>query len=246
MKARFALAVLACLPACAQEFEVASIKPNLSGAYGFGNQAPPVGGYEAKNISLRRLIAVAYAVPDHQIIGDIEWLDSERFDVSAKGSHHVELSELRLMLRSLLAERFNLKIHPETRELPRFSLTLIKPGVTGPGLTPSPGVCGLDSGACETASIGRGRVNAQRAFISHLADRLADFLGEMVIDNTGLAGTWDIKLTWTPDAEPGTAAYLAGPSFFTAIQEQLGLKLQSGKGPVPVVVVDSAERPASN
>jgi uncharacterized protein (TIGR03435 family) len=246
MKVRFALAVLACMPACAQEFEAASVKPNLSGAPGFGNQALPGGRYEAKNISLRRLIAVAYAVTDHQIFGDIKWLDSDRFDVSAKGSRNVELSELRLMIRALLAERFNLKVHSETRELSRLSLTAVKPGIMGPGLTAAPGMCGPDSGACGTANIGRGRVNAQHAFISQLADRLAGFLGETVIDNTGLPGTWDIKLTWTPDPEPGSGADPTGPSLFTAIQEQLGLKLQSGKGPVPVVVIDSAERPASN
>jgi uncharacterized protein (TIGR03435 family) len=98
----------------------------------------------------------------------------------------VELSELRLIVRALLAERFNLKVHSETRKLPRLALTMLKPGVTGSGLTPSPGVCGPDSGACGTANIGRGRVNGQHAFISQLADRLAGFLGETVIDNTGL------------------------------------------------------------
>jgi uncharacterized protein (TIGR03435 family) len=243
---RFAIALILCLPACAQEFEVASVKPNLSGATNMGNQALPGGRYVATNISLRRLIAVAYAVTDHQIFGDIKWLDSDRFDISAKGSHNVELSELRLMLRALLAERFNLKVHSETRELPRFALTVVKPGVTGPGLTASPGACGPDSGACRTANMGKGRLRAQRAFISQLADRLSTQLGETVVDNTGLTGTWDMVMTWTPDSEPGAPADLTGPSLFTAIQEQLGLKLQSGKGPVPVVVIDSADKPASN
>jgi uncharacterized protein (TIGR03435 family) len=94
--------------------------------------------------------------------------------------------------------------------------------------------------------MGKGRLRGQHAFISQLADRLSTQLGETVVDNTALTGTWDMVMTWTPDAEPGATADLTGPSLFTAIQEQLGLKLQSGKGPVPVVVIDSAEKPAGN
>src|SRR5262249_6072984 len=163
---------------------------------------------------------------------------------------------LRRMTQSMLDDRFQLKVHWEKKDLPHFSLTVAKPGKLGEGLVESPGPpCGPDppggpgrgTAPCGTVGAGPGRINGQHAFISQLADRLSTQLGETVIDETGLTGTWNMALAWTPD-QPGKFvppdANETGPSVFSAIQEQLGLKLQHTKGPVPVIVIDSAVKPA--
>jgi uncharacterized protein (TIGR03435 family) len=164
------------------------------------------------------------------------------------------------MVQSLLDDRFKLKMHRETRELPIYSLTLAKSGVRrSPGLVEShEGACGPvtpdsppKAAACGTVS--PGRIFGQRGRMSQLADRLATILGRTVVDKTGLTGTYDIELTYTPDPDmahqlpPGQPAPgIPAPSLFTAMQEQLGLKLQAGKGPVEVIVIDGAEKPTGN
>jgi uncharacterized protein (TIGR03435 family) len=236
------------------EFEVASLKPNASGNPGFAVRAMPA-GITAINISLKRLIALAYSVTDYQIFGELPWLESQRFDLEAKAEALTALPELRLMTQSLLDERFKLKFHRETRELPIYSLTLVKSGVKGPGLVDAPNEpCPPPTQAtarCGTVSPGQGRIIGQRGRISQLADRLSAMLGRTVVDKTGLTGGYDIDLTFAPDpglqqSPGGLPADPSGPSIFTAIQEQLGLKLQAGKGPVEVIVVDSADKPDGN
>jgi uncharacterized protein (TIGR03435 family) len=236
------------------EFEVASLKPNASGNPGFAVRAMPA-GITATNISLKRLIALGYSVTDYQIFGDLPWLEALRFDVEAKATKLTALPELRLMTQSLLDDRFKLKFHRETRELPMYSLTLVKSGAKGPGLTDAPAEpCPpptAKTARCGTVSPGAGRIVGQRGRISQLADRLSSMLGRTVVDKTGLTGSYDIDLRFAPDpglqqspgGQPGDPS---GPSIFTAIQEQLGLKLQAGKGPVEVIVVDSAEKPEGN
>jgi uncharacterized protein (TIGR03435 family) len=253
----FAVAIVSVLQAqqpTRPEFEVASLKPNPSGNPGFAVRAMPA-GINATNISLKRLIALGYSVTDHQIFGDLPWLETQRFDVEAKAAKLTALPELRLMTQSLLDERFKLKFHREARELPIYSLTLVKGGVKGPGLADAPNEpCPPPTSAtvrCGTVSPGLGRIIGERGRISQLADRLSTILGRTVVDKTGLTGVYDIDLRFTPD--PGLQQLPAGPpmdtngpSLFTAIQEQLGLKLQAGKGPVEVIVVDSAEKPEGN
>ncbi len=248
------------------EFEVASLKANSSGLPGFSLRALP-GGLTARNISLKRLVAMGYSVTDHQIFGAISWLESARFDLEAKSSGPAQLPQLRLMVQSLLDDRFKLKMHRESRELPIYTLALAKSGIRGgPGLVESPeGPCGpvtpdapaqrkgLPAALCGTVNPGPGRIYGQRGRMSQLADRLATILGRTVVDKTGLNGTYDIELTYTPDPDmmpqlpPGQpVAGITQPSLFTAIQEQLGLKLQAGKGPVEVIVIDTAEKPGEN
>ena len=249
------------------EFEVASLKANSSGMPGFSIRALP-GGLTARNISLKRLVAMGYRVTDYQIFGAVTWLESARFDLEAKSPGPAQLPQLRLMVQSMLDDRFKLKIHRETRELPIYSLILAKSGVKdGPGLIESAvGDCGpvetpaapskdprLPAAVCGTVNPGPGRIFGQHGRISQLADRLATMLGRTVVDKTGLDGVYDIELTFTPDADmapplpPGQPAPdVPGPSLFTAIQEQLGMKLVAGKGPVEVIVIDSAEKPAGN
>jgi uncharacterized protein (TIGR03435 family) len=198
---------------------------------------------------------MGYSVTDYQILGDLPWLESQRFDLEAKAAALTALPQLRLMTQSLLDERFKLKFHRETRELPIYSLTLVKSGVKGPGLTDAPNEpCPpptAETARCGTVSPGMGRIIGQRGRISQLADRLSTMLGRTVMDKTGLTGSYDIDLKFAPDpglqqSPGGPPADPGGPSIFTAIQEQLGLKLQAGKGPVEVIVVDSAEKPDGN
>jgi uncharacterized protein (TIGR03435 family) len=236
------------------EFEVASLKPNASGNSGFAIRAMPA-GLNATNISLKRLIAMAYSVTDYQIFGALPWLESQRFDLEAKAAALTALPQLRLMTQSLLDERFKLHFHHEARDLPIYSLTLVKSGLKGPGLVDAPNepcpTPTAETARCGTVSPGNGRILGQRGRISQLADRLSSILGRTVVDQSGLTGNYDIDLRFAPDpglqqSPGGPPADPNGPSIFTAMQEQLGLKLQAGKGPVEVIVVDSAEKPEGN
>jgi uncharacterized protein (TIGR03435 family) len=249
-------------PAAARpEFEVASLKPNTSAMPGYSVRVLQA-GLTARNITLKRLIAIGYSVTDYQIFGSLPWLGSAGFDVEARSAGPTDLPHVRPMVQSLLDDRFKLNIHRETRDLSIFTLTLAKSGgKPGPGLVESTaGPCGpvkaesaASAAACGTVTPGPGRISGQRGRISQLADRLSTILGRPVVDKTALTGIYDIALTYTPDpsmaqeAPHGSpASDIPGPSLFTAMQEQLGLKLTAGKGPVEVIVVDSAEKPSGN
>ncbi len=260
----FVLSILFAASACAQrpEFEVASLKPNPGGK-GIGMAAMPGGKIEGTNVPLRRFIAVAYSVTDFQIFGNINWLDSERYDIDARAGHPVALPELRLMLQSLIEDRFKLKVHKEPRELQTYTLMPAKGGVPGgSGLVKAPeGDCA--STASPQAALSNGTpcgvvnlnpraawIHGQRARISQLADRLSTLLGCTVVDKSGLTGLYNITIAFAPDPNltPGVALPddAASPSLFTALQEQAGLKLTKGKGPVDVIVIDSAEKATAN
>jgi uncharacterized protein (TIGR03435 family) len=247
------------------EFEVASLKTNQSGGPGYSIVPLPGGKLQATNINLKRLIAVAYSMTDFQIFGNLRWLETQHYDMDAKAPGPATVPELRLMLRSLLGDRFKLKVHTETRELPRYALVPAKAGTPagGPGLTESPnGDCAasaspqaaLPNGTlCGIVNQGLGRINGNRGRVLQLCDRLTTLLGVTVVDETGLKGIYDIAVTWTPDPTlehlpPGyeVPSDASGPSLFTALQQQLGLKLVGGKGPVEVLVVDSAEKATEN
>jgi uncharacterized protein (TIGR03435 family) len=266
MHLRASLCILLAVPLLAQvpEFDVASLKPNNSGRPGFSIAPLPGGKLDAANISLKRLIAVAYSVTDFQIYGEIDWLESQRYDMTARAATPAALPELRLMLRTLLADRFKLKAHRDTREMKLYTLAGATAGQVGSGLIEAPnGECStavtqqaaLPNGTgCGVVNLGPGRINGHRARISQLADRLSTLLTMTVIDKTGLTGYYDITMTWTPDpdmerlmtGERPPVLDTSGPSLFTALQQQLGLKLVSGNGPVEVIVIDSAEKATEN
>ena len=221
------------------EFDVASIKPNVSGSTSNSGVSTGRGHVTATNVTLRRLIQSAFDVNDFQIVGGPGWLGADRYDVDAKvdvsaATGHVDYGP---MQQTLLADRFKLKVHRETKELPVYSLVLAKGGRK---LTAHTG----NEGASTNASHGSGKANltATRVAMPGLADRLGRELGRAVIDNTGLKGEYDVKLDWVPDQ----AADSSGPSIFTALQEQLGLRLESAKGPVEVIVIDGAEKATAN
>jgi uncharacterized protein (TIGR03435 family) len=259
-----AMAIQAGVDSPRPEFEVASLKPNASGAPGYGIATLPGGGLRARNIHLKRLIAVAYAVTDFQVFGNVPWLESERYDLDAKAPGPADLPQLRLMLQSLLADRFQLKIHREPKELSIYSLIPAKGAACGPGIveapegdcaaTASPQAAAANGTICGVVNINpnAGWIRGHRARVSQLADRLTTLLGRTVVDKTGLSGIYDINLTWTP--EPGldgsapTPANTdsSAPALATALQQQLGVKLVSGKGPVEAIVIDSAAKATPN
>jgi len=287
-------------PAPGPSFEVASIKPNNSGdgRVMMGNQP---GRFTATNVTLRMLVRNAYQLQDFQISGGPGWLNSDHFDIVAKIDPAVQESinaarggigpaaapgqgpnPLQLMIRSLLAERFKLAVHTETKEQPIYALVLARSdGKLGSDLKKSDIDCaalmaarGRGAAAAPPPGppppgdrlpcairIGPGNLAASGGSLAQFAQSLGMFVGRVVVDKTGLTGGYDISLTWTPDQLPQRAPGTPGdqpirvngieidpngPSIFTAVQEQLGLKLDPQKGPVEMLVIDRAEKPVEN
>ena len=237
-----------------QTFEVASIKPSAPGGRGMSIMRQPGGRFTTTNISLKSLITFAYDLRDHQVTGGPNWLDSDRFDIVAKPEGDVPAGlegneKIRIMLQALLADRFKLAIHRETKEMPVYLLAIAK---SGPKLQESPS---------ETKGpqirMGRGELTGHKIGTDMIAKVLSGQLGRNVVDRTGLKGSYEMKLDWTPDMSqavgPGEKAEVHdnpsdtdGPSIFTALQEQLGLKLEPSKAPVEMVVIDHVEKAAEN
>jgi uncharacterized protein (TIGR03435 family) len=253
------------------QFDVVSIRRNTAeGNANIGDQ--PGGRFVASHIALRRVIQFAYR-DNQQFIGGPDWLDTDRWDIEAKAPEGTVSQRsspfnvaapdtLALMVQSLLEDRFGLKAHQETRQLPLYELVVAKGGLklklsddqTPPAALSGAG--GAQRGATLTRGgirLGRGDLEARAQSLSILATALgALYLDRPVIDKTGLKGLYDIRLQWTSDPRPtvsaGTAAAPAdsGLSLFNAVEEQLGLKLESGKGPLPVLLIDSILRPSEN
>jgi bla regulator protein BlaR1 len=246
-------AILAQTPSSARapaQFEVASVKRHPT-EDSSGGIAPHPGRFDAIGVPLKLLIQIAYGLKDHQVLGGPGWIDSERYDVFAKAADGTNPSrkEMQPMLQALLAERFGLKTHRETRELPAFGLLVAKGGPKLAQHHPKPpGIAGdehpfSDKGSGPMVSEGHGVLMAQQTNMQGLAYALGVQSGREVIDRTGLGGDFDFTLKWNPEmAEQDPAAV----SLFTAIQEQLGLKLESTKAPVDVLVIDGVKRPSAN
>jgi uncharacterized protein (TIGR03435 family) len=264
-------------PAGNAAFEVASVKPNRSGEGNVMLGMQPGGRLTATNVPLRMLIRQAYDIQDFQGVGGPDWLGSDRFDVVAKApdGQPLNFQSMRPMLRSLLADRFKLTAHRETRQMPVYTLVTTRgDGTPGPGLKPSSVECagsvgGRRGGGPPPAPpqpgervdcgfiIGPGRLNVGGMPIDRLAQALSPMVGRIVLDKTGLTGNYSYELTYTPEQFGGGPPPLGGitaapaidpntPSIFTALQEQLGLRLDSDRGPVEVLVIDSAEQPTAD
>jgi uncharacterized protein (TIGR03435 family) len=233
-------------------FEVASVKPNPSGdrAGGFGRS--PV-GLTITNYSLLRLISNAYGVQEFQIVGGPRWMDTDRFDVVAKAPEgsHPSPQELFLMLQSLLADRFNLRVRRETKLGPTYSLVVARSdGTLGEHLR-----SGVDCAVAET-SIRRdpdkcgmryefGAMHMRGMTLGPLLEMLKSLVRRPVIDRTGLTGgfDYDLKSDALSRGLLGDVADATAPSLFSALQEQLGLKLESQQGPVETLAIEHAEPP---
>jgi uncharacterized protein (TIGR03435 family) len=265
-----AFLILSAQDAKPPEFEVASIKPSAPDARGTFIRTSAGGRVNVTNFTLKELIVFAYRVQPFQISGGPAWLATVHWDVSAKPENSPKQGEVPLMLQSLLAERFQLTLHRETKELPIYALVLAKKdGKLGPNLVeskeggctvpdrnnppPPPAPGKPPTVFCGQQMMGRGTLRASSIPMENLIPMLARLLGRTIIDKTGLAGKYDINVEWTPDegqfgpAPPDAPkSDVTGPSIFTALQEQLGLKLESQKGPVEILVVDRAEKPSEN
>jgi bla regulator protein blaR1 len=258
-------------------FEVASVKANKSGDGRVMISMPPTGRYTATNVPLRLLLQQSYELQPFQIVGGPNWISSDRFDIVGKAPDGFTPDQLRPMVRALLADRFKLKSHLETREMPIYELVLARAdGKLGPNLTPSKSDCKAvmaqrrggpppappQPGQTPECSmmLGAGNLNAGGMEIAQLARSLGPLVNRIVNDKTGLKGEYDFQLTFSPDGRGGFPGIPGGPpagidapaadpnrpSLFTALQEQLGLKLDSQRGPVEVLVIDSVEQPTED
>jgi len=253
------------------QFEVASIKLNTGGGNNsmIGSHSP--GTFNADNYPVLGLIAGAYSVQPFQITGAPGWIESTRYYIIAKPSVNPvkkpitresmekDKAEMDLMLQSLLEERFQLRLHRETKELPVYALTIAKGGLklqpgscteydpNNPPPRPAPGQKRPDF--CGNLSAGgRGPTQTVDAFgitMQRFLGFLPNYTGRVVIDKTGFTGTFNAHFAFTPDRAPADADNSA-PSLFTAIEEQLGMKLESTKAPVEILVIDHVERPSEN
>jgi uncharacterized protein (TIGR03435 family) len=266
-------------------FDVASVKPTTSGGRFVSNIGPlypgapysPTGGFfSATNANLAVLIMFAYDLDNAQVQNLFDhlpkWGTTDRFDVQAKSEANPSREQMRLMMQSLLADRFKLAVHREAKEGPIYALVLVKPGQLGPQLkpdaedcstspasasaTPSADVAGEFPPVCGTTTMkptipGRMRIGGRSETMETLAMNLpGPGVDRPVVDRTGLVGGFNLSLEWQPDEpqSPGANSQSDGdgPTFLEALREQLGLKLEPQTGPVTVLVVDHVEKPMPN
>ena len=230
-------------------FDVASIRLNTAGG-NTSQRALPNGTLALTNNTARNIIRTAYGLQGSQVVGGPAWLDNERFDVVAKAAAPFNQSEGQAMLRALLAERFGLVAHLEARDMPVF-LMRVADSAKAPGarLRPSIVDCIRQPICVLNVQFGAGSITGIGVSMPQLARNLMGALGRTVLDETGLAGTYDMELRFVPDpgqSAPGAPAAPVdpdAPSLVTALQEQLGLKLEPGRAPVQMLVIDRIARP---
>jgi uncharacterized protein (TIGR03435 family) len=231
------------------------------------------GRVNVTNMSLKEMIVLAWRILPSQISGGTSWMETERYDIVAKPEKTPAQGELPQMIQSLLADRFQLKMHQETKETAIYALVMAKKdGQFGPRLVEAPeGSClqrdptkpaappepGKAMQFCGSLRMGIGNMTGTAVQIRDLIQLFGRLLGRQVVDKTGLTGKYNINAEWTPDETtmmpppPGMPAPPPppvgnGPSLFAALQEQLGLKLESQKGPVEMFIIDSAAKPSEN
>ena len=261
-------------PAPPLTFEVATIKPSSGDSHRVAMMFQPGGGFRAEGATLKMLLTLAYDVREFQISGGPKWIDSDRYDINARAEHSASQAasmqesgpplptdaerktiqeQMAQRLQALFADRFQLVVHRETKEEQVYALVVAK---SGSKLQPAQ-AGGERQGMMR---MGRGSVEGHGLGLDALIHALSNQLGRPIIDRTGLVGHFDIKLQWTP--EPGQSATPLGgapppgiepppsdpngPSIYTALQEQLGLRLESQKGPVDLIVIDHVEKPSEN
>lgn len=259
--------------ASALRFEVASIKPNKSGSMMVSVHLT-ADGVVISGLPLHMLIREAFGVSNDRLIGEPNWVNSQRYDIDAKvdAADAPKFESLRpqqqwVLMLPLLQERFGLKFHHETKDVTVYALVVAKGGPklkeARPGDTYPNGLKGPDgAGPTGVMRMGPGQMTDQAMPIANLVRQLSLLLGSTVIDKTNLTGKYDFTLEWSPDEEVGpmirppgggpppgggaTSSDSSGPSLFTALQEQLGLKLEARKEPVDAIVIDHIEQPSPN
>lgn len=238
-------------------YTVASIKPNKSSDDRFMLRPEAGGGLTATGVTLKMLIMFAYGVAGYQISGAPGWVGTERWDIEAKTEGvqaPVPLAQSQARLRRLLEDRFQLKTRRESKKLPIYALVATK---GAPKLNHHPGDAAERK---PVASFGFGSGSFTDSSVASLAGQLTLYLDRPVLDQTGLKGSYDFTLKWTPApnessaqamglpprADPPAPTDSTGPSLFTALQEQVGLKLKPAKGAVDILAIDHVEKPSEN
>jgi uncharacterized protein (TIGR03435 family) len=244
------------------QFEVASVRRNVSGEQDGSIGAQANGRFVVRNVPLRFIIQVVHEMPAFRITGGPGWIDAEHYDIQAKAAEAVPEPQLHAMMRALLADRFKLSMHAETRSVAGFALVRARPtGALGPQLRAHAEPCPPDPepaqapGPVDAAPL-CGKMSGSDRLIRMTARPLADLatilarrVGRPVVDRTGLPGLFDVDVRWTADARSSAplAQTPAAPddsvSVFTALQEQLGLRLQSERVDTEFLVIDRVERP---
>jgi uncharacterized protein (TIGR03435 family) len=258
-------------------FEVASVKPSVPGTWAPPNfpldsrNAKTPGGRLRADFPLSAYTSFAYKLSSPESRAALDhlpaWIGTDRFTIDARADGNPTKDQMRLMMQSLLADRFKLAVHFETREIPVFDLILVKPGKNGPKLIPHSagppcpdsyrgqtigGVSDVFPLNCETAAIttrnyGVTLLGSRNSTMQHLADAISgnEDVNRPVVDKTGLDGRFDFTIEYMP-SENALAPDSHGAPFLTALREQLGLKLVSSKGPIRTLVMDHVERPSAN
>jgi uncharacterized protein (TIGR03435 family) len=218
-------------------FEVASIKPSAPDQPG-SRMSGDQGRLVLENYSLKHCIQDAYGVQGYQISGGPKWLDGDHYDIEGKLSVGTPPNQRLAMLQRLLADRFQLQFHRETRTVPGYAVVIAK---GGPKL-PKP----ENPDAPSNWGSGSNMANGRNLTMAGFAQTLSRSLGRPVVDETGYQDKFDFRLRWSADAAPPSGDAEPGPSVFAAIQEQLGLKLEARRVPVEVLVIERAEKPTEN
>lgn len=239
MRLKTVVIAIALLPMLLQSasFEAATIKPASPDEAPYAGEDGRNGVLKVWNLTLKGCIVAAYGIAEDRIIGGPKWLDENRYDIFAKADYPATERELLTMLQPLLADRFHLQMHHETRTLPGYELTVDKEGVKAAVVT--------DPARTSGGNGGRGFIDGYASGFKPLAIRLSALLGRPVVDMTDTTNEkrrFDFHLKWNPD---DTAASDM-PTLFTALQEQLGLKLESKKVSLDVLVIDHVELPSEN
>ena len=277
------ISVAAQVPARPPTFEAATIKPSDPASQGQFIRRQPGGRFSTSNMPVRDLVRFAYNVQDFQLDGLPPWAASERYDIVAKADGDPppmppgsDADPMMLMFRSLLVERFQLQLHRDTKEMPIYALTRVRPDRLGPRLEPSTLDCQAIVAAAQAGAraggpppqppppdaSGRPTCGIRGGFgtlagngfpMAQLVNTLAQLVRRTVVDRTGLTGPWAFDLKFAMDANqmpfappPGAQAPPIdpdAPSIYTAVEEQLGLRLESTRGPVDMLIVDRIERP---
>ncbi|MEO5923481.1 MAG: TIGR03435 family protein [Bryobacteraceae bacterium] len=224
-------------------FDAASIKPHPA-----GDPASRVSsedhGVRATNVTLLRLITLAYEVTEAQTADWPAWLNQDRWDIQAKSLDLPEKptpEQVIPMMKALLAERMGLKVHREPRPQQVYRLTVDRGGMKGTRSAEQ-----KQGGTNTTANATNIRMKSQGVRMDEFARNLARMLARPVLDRTGLDGFFDFELSWVPDLAVPAEGDTAGATIFTAIREQMGLRLDAAKEPVEVLVIDAVSRPSDN
>jgi uncharacterized protein (TIGR03435 family) len=223
----------------AQTFEVASIRPSRDSNAESNLDSGKGGRLTATNITVRELIRLAFGVKDYQIERAPGWIESQGYDIAAKtaGRKNSSYEDEQALVRGLLTDRFQLKTHRETRQSQVYLLVVDKNG---------PKLKAHNEGSGAKSRKSCGHLEGTRLTMDVISTVLSRQFERDVLNRTGLPGKYDFQLDWTPDSGPCPLAADGLPSIFTALQQQLGLKLESAKGPAEVLVIDHVDRPSEN